>query len=119
MEINAAANAKAKGKRPWFFANQEAERVMNITMALAQELAVTRERLDTLERLLEDKALLSRAEFDSYLPNKAVTDERSVNQQSYLARILRVISQEIAAIHETDAVSIDELARQTPTDTER
>jgi len=34
------AGNKAKGKRPWFFEDREAERVMNIVMALAQEVSV-------------------------------------------------------------------------------
>ena len=46
------AGAKAKGKRPWFLDEPDIERVMNITLALMQEVSVLRERLDTVERLL-------------------------------------------------------------------
>ena len=49
----ALAGAKPKGKRPYFFDDPAVERVLAITMAVVQELAVTRERLDTIERLLE------------------------------------------------------------------
>jgi hypothetical protein len=113
MDIHQQANQKAKGKRPWFYNCQEAERVLNITLALAQELSVTRERLDTLERLLQAKGLLSRDEFDAYFPSKVVAEERSQATQAFLARIFRVIQQENEALQEnTDQqVSIDELAR--------
>ena len=112
MDVNAEANRKAKGKRPWFYTSQEAERVLNISMALAQELAVTRERMDTLERILEAKGILSLGEFDSYVPSKEIAEVRSSATQSYLARILRVISQENEAISDSAAeiVSVEELA---------
>jgi hypothetical protein len=113
MDIHQEANQKAKGKRPWFYNCQEAERVLNITLALAQELSVTRERLDTLERLLQAKGMLSRAEFDAYFPTQAVAEERSLATQAYLARIFRIIQQENEALQESaeQQVSIDELAK--------
>ncbi len=52
------AGDKSKGGRPYFFNDQAVERVLNITMAVATELAVARERIDTLERLLEAKESL-------------------------------------------------------------
>jgi hypothetical protein len=113
MDIHQEANQKAKGKRPWFYNCQEAERVLNIALALAQELAVTRERLDTLECLLQSKGLLSRAEFDSFVPSKAIAEDRSQATQAYLARIFRVIAQENEALSESadQQVSVDELAK--------
>ena len=53
-DIQLSAN-KAKGKRPYFLDNPEVERVMNITMAVAMEVGVMHERLDTIERLLAKK----------------------------------------------------------------
>ena len=46
------ASNKPKGKRPYFFDDPAVERVLNITMAVASELAVARERVDTLEMRL-------------------------------------------------------------------
>ena len=118
-DVNALANARAKGKRPWFYESKEAERVLNIVMALAQELAVTRERLDTLERLMQAKALLSQAEMDSYVPNKRAAAERGDANQAYLARILRILSQELEAQTDSEsqsgagnAVTVEELAKK-------
>jgi hypothetical protein len=112
MDKHAYANKKAKGKRPWFYESKEAERVLNIALAIAQELAVTRERLDTLERLLEAKGILAQPEFDSYVPNNRAADQRAASTQDYLARIFRVLSQEIEAASETGdkPVTIEELA---------
>jgi len=49
------AGTKPKGKRPFFLKDPDVEKVLAVTMALAQEVAVMRERLDTVERLLEEK----------------------------------------------------------------
>jgi hypothetical protein len=106
------AAQKAKGKRPWFYQNAEAERVLNVVLALTQELAVTRERLDTLEQLLERKGLMARAEFDAFVPSAELAAERSRLQQDYLARVFRVMTQsaESEADVASDAASIEELA---------
>ena len=65
------AGAKAKGKRPWFLEDADVERVMNITLVLMQEVSVLRERLDTVERLLERDGKLSKAAISS--PSRAMT----------------------------------------------
>ena len=37
FDVNALANAKAKGKRPYFFDDPAVERVLGVTMAVAGE----------------------------------------------------------------------------------
>ena len=109
------ANAKAKGKRPYFLENADTERVMNIVMALAQEVAVMRERLDTVERLLDAKGTISRSDIENFEPNKGQADERGAWMQEYLARILRVIQQDQEALVSQDQSSeevAEELAHQ-------
>lgn len=88
------AGTKAKGKRPYFLADKQTEQVMSITMALAMELSVTRERLATVECLLERKGLVSRDEIESFQPDAAEVAKRSAGTQEYLARILRIIQQD-------------------------
>jgi len=97
----ADAGRKARGKRPYFFDNVQSEQLLNITMALASELAVTRERLDTVERLLESANVLSQDDIESYVPDgKAVEDERQLWQQEFIARILRIVQQDREAVTE-------------------
>jgi hypothetical protein len=98
------ASNKSKGKRPYFLDDAAVERVLNITMAVAQELAVTRERLDTLERLLEKKGILYQADIESFTPTEAQAQERQRLHATYIARILRIVQQEAEAIHQ-DAAS--------------
>lgn len=108
----ALANAKAKGRRPYFFEHPEAERVLNITMAVMQELAVTRERLDTLERLLESKGVLARAEIEAYAPDRPAAQQRADAHQELIGRCLRILQQEVEALHDAPqaAATADELA---------
>lgn len=91
------ASAKPAGKRPYFL-DREVERVLAITMATVQELAVARQRVDTLERLLEAKGLLSRDEIDAFRPDADQAAERGLWMQEYLARVLRIVQQEGEAI---------------------
>lgn len=94
--------AKPAGKRPYFFDDPAVERVLAITMAVAQELAVTRERLDTVERLLERGGTFSRADIDAYAPTPAEATQRAEWQRMYIARVLRIVQQEIEALNKPD-----------------
>ncbi len=93
----ADASAKPAGKRPYFL-HPEVERVMAITMAVAQELAVARDRLDTLERLLHSKGIVKRDEIEGFAPTPAESAERGLWIQEYLSRILRIVQQEGEAV---------------------
>ena len=44
---------KAKGERPRYFEDPAIDKVLSITLALAGEVAVLRDRVDTIERLSE------------------------------------------------------------------
>ncbi len=89
----AGASAKPAGKRPYFL-QPETERVLAITMAVAQELAVARTRVDTLERLLEQRGILSRAHIEAFTPTREAAAERGAWLQEYLVRVLRIVQQE-------------------------
>lgn len=101
------SGAKPAGKRPYFL-DPQAERVLAITMAVAQELAVTRQRADTLERLLLEKGVLSKGEIDAFAPSPDASAERQMWNQEYIARILRIVQQENeAAMQAQDVASGD------------
>lgn len=96
MSFNEAlseAGTKPAGKRPYFLEPQ-VERVLAITMAIAQELAVARQRGDTLERLLAAKGLIAADEIEAFEPDKQAAEERARWTQEYIARILRIVQQE-------------------------
>ncbi len=92
------AGDKSKGGRPYFLNSAETERVMNIAMAIAAEVAVIRERIDTMERLLEAKGILKQSEIEMFVPNDEQAEERQLWHARYAARILRIVQQELDAV---------------------
>lgn len=104
----AEAGAKPAGKRPYFL-HEEVETVLAITMAAVQELAVSRQRIDTLERLLADKGLVSRAEIDGFSPDPAAAVERALANQEYIARVLRIVQQRNEATQVAGDVASEEV----------
>ncbi|MBL8643159.1 MAG: hypothetical protein JNK21_04435 [Rhodospirillaceae bacterium] len=100
IDVNALANAKAKGERPYFFDDPAVERVLSITMAVAAEVAVLRERMDTIERLMESGTAVTKASIDAYKPDDNAARERQEWHAAYVARILRIIHQELQALED-------------------
>lgn len=64
------------------------DRMMKVMMALARELYVTRDRLEVVERLLEARGSLSRADIEAYVPDAAAEAEIIAARDSYVARLL-------------------------------
>ena len=108
----AGASAKPAGKRPYFFADPDVERVLTITMAVATELAVLRQRLDTVERLLDERGTVSRADIEAYAPDKDAADERGMWTEEYLNRVLRIMQQEREAISRGKEVASEDVGRE-------
>lgn len=89
--------AESAGERPSYFSDPDVDRILGIVMAMAGEVAVTAERLDTLERMLDKKGLLTLDELAGYQPDDTVVGERMAWHQAFVARILRVVEQELEA----------------------
>ena len=98
----ACAGSKAKGRRPEFHDDPAIDRLLSLTMALVGEVSVLRERFDTVERLLESKGSVTRAEIDAYLPDIAASEERGLATRAYIARVMRGFQQEVEALENPD-----------------
>ncbi len=105
------SGARAKGRRPAYFDDPQQDWMMSMLMALVGEVSVLRERLDTVERLLEARDALTRADIESYAPDRAAGHERGVLVQQYIARIMRGLQQEVEAIG-SDEPPLEEISRQ-------
>ena len=106
------ANQRAKGKRPNFLDDPAVERVLSITMALAAELSVARERIDTLERVLLQRGVLAADDIERYVPDAAVQAERNAWGRAYIARLLRLIDQDVQALSGDPGPSMEQAAQE-------
>ncbi len=94
----ARAGARAKGKRPEFLGDPSTERILSILLAVAGEVSVLKQRLDTVERLLEAKGTINRADIDAFVPDRDAAYERAVMTKEYVARIMRGVQQSMEAM---------------------
>ncbi|MFC3228129.1 hypothetical protein ACFOGJ_12860 [Marinibaculum pumilum] len=84
--------SKAKGRRPSFAPDPNTDRLVSMLMALAGEVWVLRERLDTAERLLADSGALPAGAIDAFRPAPDLAAEREAARAAYLDRILWIVS---------------------------
>jgi hypothetical protein len=93
---------KAKGERPYFFDDPNVDRVVAMVMGLAGEVAVMRDRLDTIERLLDAAGTLRRPAIDTYKPSPGVAAERARWREGFLGEVLRIIEAELEGLASGD-----------------
>lgn len=85
---------KARGERPQYFGDPAIDKTLAITLALAGEVAVLRDRIDSIERLAEAGQAPTRAAVDAFVPDAAVRAARDAWRDSYLDTVLRIVHQE-------------------------
>lgn len=112
LDLLRLASAKSRGKRPWFLDDPAVEKVLSVTMSVATELAVARERIDTLERLLDARGVLKREDIEAYEPDAAAMEFRGQWHQEYLARLFRIIQQELETLDPASEPDYENVARQ-------
>lgn len=88
----------AKGKRPIYLGDPQIDKLLAIVMALVGEVSVLRERLDTCERLLEEKSIITLAEIEAYQPSDGVSQAREQWRKEYLERVLQILQEEVDAL---------------------
>lgn len=108
MSTTSRLKRKARGERPYFFDDPNVDKVVSMVMGLAGEVAVARDRLDTIERLLETKGLLKRVEIEAYEPTAVVMAERVAWRESFLGEILRIVEIDLDAVAAGDTRPYDE-----------
>lgn len=103
----ALSGKRAKGKRPEYFDDPAVDRLYSVVFALVAETSALRERMDTIERLLEDKGTINRADIESYEPDRDAAEERGLATKAYIARIMRGFQQEVEAMEAGDPSIMD------------
>lgn len=105
------AGAKAKGKRPQYFDDSALDRMLSILLAVVGEVSVLKERLDTVERLLDVKGTISRADIEAYEPDRDAAYERGLATKEYIARVMRGVQQDMEALAEAEP-PVDQISRE-------
>ncbi len=88
----------AKGRRPYFFDDPNIDKLLAMIMALAGEVSVIRERIDTHERLAQKKKWASHQAIEDYKPDDVTEAFRAQWRADYIARILRIVQVELDQI---------------------
>jgi hypothetical protein len=107
----ARAGAKAKGKRPQYFDDPAVDRILSILMAVAGEVSVLRERLDTVERLLDANGTISRADIEAYEPDREAAYQRGLATKEYIARVMRGVQQDMEAMAAAAEPPVEQVSR--------
>ena len=85
----------AKGKKPKYLDDGSIDNLMAMIMTLTQEISVLRDRMDTLERMLESKEIISTKEFDDFVPSDDLEMMRKDRRHELLERVLLPIKKEL------------------------
>jgi hypothetical protein len=82
----------AKGRRPYFMKDPDVDRLLAMVMALAGEVSVLRDRLDTHERLAAAGKVATPQNIEAYSADEAVEDARETARAAMLSRVFRILS---------------------------
>ena len=78
---------------PAYFKTPELDWMLHVVQAVAEETAVTRERLMTLETLLVEKGVLRKGELDSYPLDAADAQARIAWHEAFTARLYAILEE--------------------------
>lgn len=71
-----------------FFDDPALDRALGMVMALAAELYVTRDRLRSLERVLEETGVLEAGRLDAYRPDEAERAALAEDRDAFVAHLM-------------------------------
>lgn len=89
MADKIATPRPAKGKRPQYFDDPNMDQMHSMIIALATEVSVLTDRFDTIERVLDEKGTVSRADIESWEPDEPTWNERRENREQLIRRLFR------------------------------
>ncbi len=92
----------AKGKRPQYFHDPAVDKIHQMVLVLIEELSVTRDRLDAVERILEQRNVMTAREVDAYIPDELAESERAARRREYIRRVTKIFTDELAQLSGRD-----------------
>ena len=107
---------KAKGKRPYYFSNPDVDKLLSMIMALTGELAVARDRIDTLERVASSKGLFSSDDIENFELDAEALQARADRHKQLLREVNRIIVGELEDLEQMGEGSYAEVVDQVEND---
>ncbi len=92
-----------RGKRPQFFDIAGLDEAMSMIMVLAEELAVVRDRLDTVERVAAAKGLILADEIEKFAFDQPALVEREIWRQQFFERMFYLLRQQASEAQSGDS----------------
>ncbi len=91
----------AKGKKPVYF-DSVTDKLLSMVLTLTSELSVVRDRLDTVELLIEKHKLFPQSEIESFELTDEVNAIRNERRAAYIARVLKTVQDELENLKAED-----------------
>lgn len=109
----------SKGGRPQFLDSPDSERLLNMVVALAGEISLLHDKLDSLARVASTKPVFSLDEVNRYAPDEAVLAERAERRAAFLGRVFRIVHAEAERAANPEAKDYAEIMAMVAHETER
>jgi hypothetical protein len=84
-----------KGARPVYLRDADSERLLSMTLALAAEVSVLSEELDTLRELALRAGLLERDALERFRPDEPTAARRAARRRALIRRMLRIVLEDL------------------------
>jgi hypothetical protein len=84
-----------RGRRPQFHADPAVDKLHGMIMAMATEMSVLYERVDTLERVAARKGVVLSEELDGFEPDAEAAGAREAWRQKFLERLFYLYREEV------------------------
>ena len=111
---NLSCNGKQR-ETPYYFSNPDVDKLLSMIMALT-ELAVARDRIDTLERVASSKGLFSSDDIENFELDAEALQARADRHKQLLREVNRIIVGELEDLEEMGEGSYAEVVDQVEND---
>ena len=110
--LGMSSHRTPKGIKPRYFADPATDKLLQMVITLAEELSVTRDHLDLVERLATKAGAFDRAAIEMLELSDNDHAEREAARADFVARVLRVLDQDLEEITNPDARGFEELVQE-------
>lgn len=90
MHASPSIPTRVKGRKSVFFKDPAVDQLMTFFIELMTEVSVLRDRLDTVETLLQERGQLEPGQVDAYRHDEANERRRAEARKALLERVLRI-----------------------------